>query len=194
MLRTDVRVHVRCFPPRKDNVLWRWNWSHHPSRDCNCRSGFGRTVSQPKLTSLSDFFNRFMCAAHQGTRAGHPCPKCLVKNQDQSNLMVLTIARSHQSSKQIIVAARDFLRDKQKSQSVALLQKVSLYLVNVRPLHYLCRHFADLTLERMVVPWSHWCAQGALLRRSPHHMAWPVGCSSPSIVDESVGTNRWRFY
>ncbi|KIM20907.1 hypothetical protein M408DRAFT_29979 [Serendipita vermifera MAFF 305830] len=95
-----------------------------------CGDGIERTIYPLICIANLDFEEQCMCAAHQSTNATHPCPKCLVRNQDQSKLTVLNTARSHESSKAVIEEARSLLREGKKTQAANKMKTISLYMVD----------------------------------------------------------------
>lgn len=127
-IQTHLWHHVWGIKAWKDNALWRWHEPDDLPSDPHCNPWPRRAVSRAYLEGAGLIsLDRFMCACHQGTRATHPCPKCLVHQDAQSDLLAKTVQRNHESSAMIIRAARQF----DEKEAKALLKQVSLYLVNV---------------------------------------------------------------
>jgi hypothetical protein len=73
-----------------------------------------------------------MSAATEGTNSYHPCPRCLVPNDSQCDLLEEWPLRNQQVSKQVVEQANLLIATGQKTRGTELLKTHSLYAVKVR--------------------------------------------------------------
>lgn len=73
-----------------------------------------------------------MTCANKGFNCRHPCPQCLVRKENQSDLLSESTPRTQAETKALYMQAADAYQKGDKSQGDDLLDAHSLYPIRVR--------------------------------------------------------------
>jgi hypothetical protein len=101
------------------------------SSNCDWNTRSGGAVSTQRHEDVISQSSRFYTSLNQGTNSKFPCPRCLVPNAEQHNLLKVWTTRTQEASKDLYFKAEEHFSNGEKAQGKALLKSQSLYRVKV---------------------------------------------------------------